>query len=241
MLNLGCGYKTHWAWNNVDFSPYARLAHHQTLARILKGVGLLSEERYKKLLGVDPGIILWDLRKGIPFEDGTFDVVYHSHVLEHIPRNATARFLQECHRVLKQGGIIRLVVPDLHAIVRRYVSSVLALEEGEESAWKGYERALYDLFDQMVREEAASTSEQRPVVRFLERLIRGDAAKAGELHHWMYDEHSLRKLLTTAGFQDCRKEMCSTSRIDGWNGFCLDTKEGGSPYKRDSLYMEAVK
>ena len=80
MLNLGCGVKMHPRWVNLDFSTYARLASHPRLSRAARRIGLLSATRYERLQQVDPNIIWWDLRRGIPFPDGTFDVVYHSHM-----------------------------------------------------------------------------------------------------------------------------------------------------------------
>ena len=106
MLNLACGSHSHPQWNNVDFSPLTRLARRRRLAGVLRKVGILSEKRFRRLLSVDPEIIKWDLRKGIPFEDDTFDVVYHSHFLEHLEKDAACAFLNECFRVLKPSGII---------------------------------------------------------------------------------------------------------------------------------------
>lgn len=45
----------------------------------------------------------------IQYADGTFDVIYCSHVLEHIPDDAKA--MREFHRVLKIGGWAILQVP----------------------------------------------------------------------------------------------------------------------------------
>src|SRR4051812_49262715 len=103
MLNLACGTKMDWGWNNLDFSPYALLARKEWLARGLKAAGLLSGERQDRLRQTDPSIIRWDLRKGIPFEANVFDVVYHSHFLEHIDPQFAPPLLKECHRVLKPG------------------------------------------------------------------------------------------------------------------------------------------
>ena len=47
--------------------------------------------------------------ENLPFEDNSFDMVYSSHVLEHIPNPEKA--LQEIYRVLKPGGINFCVVP----------------------------------------------------------------------------------------------------------------------------------
>jgi len=67
LLNLGCGTRTHWPWNNVDFSIYARLKWHPTISRLMCSIGLLSAERYDRLRSIDPDIVHWDLRRGIPF------------------------------------------------------------------------------------------------------------------------------------------------------------------------------
>ena len=83
MLNLGCGGRFHPEWTNIDFYSSGG------------------------------AVIAHDLNLGIPFPDSSFDVVYHSHVLEHFPKAKARRFIAECVRVLKPGGILRVVVPDL--------------------------------------------------------------------------------------------------------------------------------
>ncbi len=57
----------------------------------------------------------------IPWPDATFDLVYASHCLEHVPWNRTAHALHEARRVLKPGGVIELWVPDFEFIVQCYV------------------------------------------------------------------------------------------------------------------------
>jgi ubiquinone/menaquinone biosynthesis C-methylase UbiE len=44
-----------------------------------------------------------------PFDDRSFDVLYCSHVLEHVPGDHKA--MQECYRVLKSGAWAALMVP----------------------------------------------------------------------------------------------------------------------------------
>lgn len=241
MVNLGCGTRINKEWSNLDFSPYARLVHHKAIAKVMKCVHLLSEERYNTLLDVDPEIIFWDLCKGIPFESNVFDVVYSSHFLEHIDRDLAPFILRECYRVLKTNGTIRLVLPDLAAIVDRYASSLSRLQNGNELALGDHLKALEDLFEQMVRQELIGAAKQPPLSRLLERLVRGNASESGESHRWMYDEYSLQSLMSGTGFRDIRKVDPSSSRIDGWNHFGLDINEDGSIYKKGSLYMEAAK
>lgn len=241
MLNLGCGTKMNWDWNNIDFSPYARLSHHRTIAKILKWTGLLSEERYQILLGISPEIIYWDLRKGIPFRDESFDVVYNSHFLEHIDRDAAPSFLKECYRVLKMGGIIRIVVPDLQTLINNYVLAISELESGNEQSLDTHRQAIYNIFDQMVPQEPLGTKKQRPLVRTIEKFFRGDTSRIGVLHRWMYDKYHLGSILTDVGFKNITVETLFTSRIEGWNQFDLDINNDGTVYKLGSLYMEGVK
>ena len=90
MLNLACGGKMHPEWNNIDFSTLSLLTKNMGLTEILRKANILSEKRFQRLLKTDPDIIRWDLRKGIPFEDNTFDVTYHSHFLEHLDKKNSA-------------------------------------------------------------------------------------------------------------------------------------------------------
>ena len=138
LLNIGCGTRHHPAWTNLDCVP------------------------------AGPGVIVHDLRKGICFPEEHFDVVYHSHVLEHLrPAEATA-LLRECHRVLRPGGILRVVVPDLEAIVRLYLEALDRADRGEAEWAERYDWAMLELYDQAVRETAGGEIRQwllRPTVR----------------------------------------------------------------------------
>ncbi|KKL48740.1 hypothetical protein LCGC14_2322480 [marine sediment metagenome] len=49
----------------------------------------------------------------LPFDKDSVDIVYSSHVLEHFLRSEYGEFLEECLRVLKPGGELRIVVPNL--------------------------------------------------------------------------------------------------------------------------------
>jgi predicted SAM-dependent methyltransferase len=120
-LNLGCGNRYHKAWTNVDFN-------------------LAADE-----------ILAHNLLKGIPFNSESFDVIYHSHLLEHFPKAYAPEFLNECFRVLKPGGIIRVVVPDLEQIAAHYLSLLGKSLQGDREAQKQYEWIVIELFDQMVR------------------------------------------------------------------------------------------
>lgn len=45
---------------------------------------------------------------------GQFDIVYCSHVLEHLERWDVPKALSEFRRVVKPGGMVMVIVPDLH-------------------------------------------------------------------------------------------------------------------------------
>jgi len=241
MLNLGCGSHTHPAWNNLDFSYYARLARHPSTARVLHSVGILSSVRYERLLAIDPDIVAWDLRRGIPYADDSFDTVYHSHVLEHLARPHAQRLLRECRRVLKPHGILRVVVPDFETQVREYLATLPPGRNASSELLDAHERAVERVLEQLVREESVGASSQPFVVRHLDRLIRGDARQVGEVHRWMYDVYTLEAALRAVGFDDFSDLNPTLSAIEGWEQFGLDLNSDGSPYHKRSLFVEARK
>ena len=241
MLNLGCGSRTHWEWNNIDFSLYALLAHHRQLAKFLNAVSILSDFRYQNLLKVDPDIIHWDIGKGLPFEDNVFDALYNSHFITHLDRDIAVDVTRECYRVLKHGGVVRVVVPDLLQIVCLYNDAIDGLKRGDLEANGKYKEAVDELFELMVRKISVGTGKQNPLVRLIERLVRGDINRTGELRRWHYDQYSMGAMLSNAGFRYVHPVGASESRIQGWNRFGLDLNQDGSIYKPGSLYMEGAK
>lgn len=122
-VNLGCGNHFHPAWVNIDF------------------------------VGQPGKVIQHNLLKGIPLADESMEVVYHSHVLEHFPRERAEIFIRECWRVLKPGGILRVAIPDLERIARTYLECVARLDAQphDEVAQANHQWMLLEMYDQTVR------------------------------------------------------------------------------------------
>ncbi len=59
-----------------------------------------------------------DLTKKLPFEDNSFDIIYASHVLEHVPWHLQKEIFNELHRILKTGGTLEIWVPDGWKIIK---------------------------------------------------------------------------------------------------------------------------
>jgi predicted SAM-dependent methyltransferase len=120
-LNLGCGSRFHPDWTNIDFTSTGE------------------------------SVIGHNLTQGIPLIDNTFDVVYHSHVLEHFSKSQAKSFLAECYRVLKPGGIIRIAIPDLEQIARTYLENLEQAQAGSAIAGDNHHWMVIEMIDQSVR------------------------------------------------------------------------------------------
>jgi len=68
----------------------------------------------------DHQFIHHNLEYGIPMADESVDFAYSSHFLEHLTRADTLRLIDEVYRVLKQNGLLRIIVPDLAFAVSLY-------------------------------------------------------------------------------------------------------------------------
>ena len=66
---------------------------------------------------------VWNASKRLPFKDGTFQTIYASHVLEHIPWYQTERVLAEWVRVLAPQGQLEIWVPDGLKICKAFVDA----------------------------------------------------------------------------------------------------------------------
>lgn len=79
------------------------------------------------LLG-DPVDVAWNLANSLPFDSGSVVAIFHEHLLEHLPLQAGDLFMQECFRVLRPGGILRVGVPDAGRLIRSYAGDRSYLE-----------------------------------------------------------------------------------------------------------------
>lgn len=125
-LNVGCGDKFHTAWSNIDMASHS------------------------------PHVQVHNLLKGFPYGENQFDALYHSQVLEHFPKEKAPDFLRECFRVLKPGGIVRVVVPDLENIVSEYLRHLNEnIKNPTEVSVANYDWILLEMYDQTVRNRSS--------------------------------------------------------------------------------------
>jgi len=240
ILNLGCGTKASKNKNviNIDWSVYLRIRRNNILRPFIPL--LICGERLKKLTSIPDNILVHNLKKGIPFSSDSIDAVYHSHMLEHFDKGIAETFLLEVKRVLKPGGIHRIVVPDFERACRAYIEHVDSCKKNQCEI-NNHDAYIASLIEMSVRKEAYGTSQQRPLRRFIENIVLGDARKRGETHQWMYDRVSLEAKLSKFGYKKITLQDYNTSMIENWADYGLDVDEYGNQYKPGSLYMEAIK
>lgn len=89
-LQIGCGYRPIDGWFNTDLTP--------------------RKDQVAYL----------DVSERFPFADETFDFIHCEHMIEHLPYPVGAHMLQECARVVKPGGVIRLATPNLRTLIDLY-------------------------------------------------------------------------------------------------------------------------
>ena len=94
LVHIGCGKKNSPEFINVDARPLAHIH-----------------------------IITDDITSLPDFDDGTVDLVYMCHILEHIKRKDLKNVLSEMKRALKDGGVLRLSVPDFDRLIEVYNNS----------------------------------------------------------------------------------------------------------------------
>src|SRR5215831_11591422 len=109
-LNIGCGTSGIEGWVNLDNSPTILLSRLPLGRRIFQTLDWPRNVRRA------------DVRKGISFPDSSVWCIYSSHTFEHFTYEDSLTVARECHRVLRPGGVLRIVVPDLGIFVCDYLA-----------------------------------------------------------------------------------------------------------------------
>jgi predicted SAM-dependent methyltransferase len=124
------------------------------------------------------GVMWMDATRRFPFKDETFQYVYSEHMIEHVPYDKGVYMLRECCRVMRRGGAIRMITPDL--------SAILGLHSRELSAEQ--EQYLQWFCQTFVPERAPSAAS---AINAMFRLWG---------HQFIYDEQTLAGAMRSAGF-----------------------------------------
>jgi hypothetical protein len=176
-INVGCGTSPTPDWTNFDNSWTVRLAPYPHSKRVL---GLLAPSSIRFAEIASQKKIRWaDAVRRIPVPDSVARVLYSSHMLEHLDPEEAKGFLKEARRVLIPGGVLRLAVPDLSLLARRYAA------DGDADAF--------------VNATLLADAKPRTLRERLKRAWIG-----GRHHYWMYDGKSLAYLLVRHGFHDAQ-------------------------------------
>jgi predicted SAM-dependent methyltransferase len=198
-LHLGCGPGPQPAgWIHVDGSWNARFAKVPRLRELANRLGILPEKPAQQIWQRD--IVVANLRRRLPFSTDSFDAVYSSHVLEHLYEPEAYGLLSECVRILKPGGVLRIVVPDLQAMVRLYQESKGVPPSASEH-----------LPADCLNESLLLRTRELPKGFLLHRIYM--AFTDFHTHKWMYDAQSLTYRMIKVGLSDVEERPVWISRI----------------------------
>lgn len=142
----------------------------------------------------------------ISLPDNSCDVVFCSHVFEHIPHTRLPIVLSEINRVLKPSGLFRVLTPNLEVLARAYV-------EKNEDFWDRArledENLRTDLgFGGMFMNCCVSPGQDTALFdRNLTSFI------AGYAHLYIYDYLMLSSMMEKIGFK-CRQARFNDSDIE---------------------------
>ncbi len=172
-VQYGCGWSAPESWRNFDASPTLRFERLPILGKMYGK----NERRFPE--NAEYG----DIVKGLPVQEDSCDGVYCSHVLEHLALNDFRVALRNTHKILKPGGIFRLVVPDLHVCATKYVNSEAA------------DAASAFLRETCLGEERRPRSAKEMLISWL----------GNSRHLWMWDYKAMAPELERAGFAEVRR------------------------------------
>lgn len=192
-VHLGCGDDIRVGWVNIDLVP-------------------ILPRRIDPSAHANATFINYDLRLGLPLEDGSCDFVYSSHFFEHLEYEHGLKLMRDCYRMLRPGGVFRIVLPNLRGFFEAYLRG---------------EKEYFDGFDPFVSAHLPSVEESG--TKTLIDYVNVGTYQSGE-HKYIYDEEKLELILRRVGYGS----VATSSYREG-----ID--QDVPVRRRYSFYMEAVK
>lgn len=120
-LQLGCFHQGLDGWVNTDITPNLFIARVPFASTILYRLGVVNDQHYAwHREGRFKRVRYLNVTGKFPYRAGIFDAVFCCHMLEHLDPRQARNMFTEVLRVLKPGGVFRVVIPDLEWTVSLY-------------------------------------------------------------------------------------------------------------------------
>lgn len=205
ILNIGCGQAPIVGAINIDNSFSVFLSKHNFFYFLLKKTGFLSKENINMVLFCKNNKIKFGNATKLKFAENSVDVIYTSHVLEHITRDEVMSFVKQAHLILKPGGVLRIVLPDMNILINDYI------KDGN--------------MDRLIDRSLLVINYGNSFKAKLKYLLFGWRG-----HKWMYDEKSVFSLLSNSGFSLVKILQPGETNIKESTNINLYEKVGESMY-----------
>lgn len=182
LVQYGCGWCAPAQWENFDASPTLRLERIPMIGKLIK----------KNPNPFPANVRYGNIIDGLPIQASSSDVVYCSHVLEHLSLEDLRAALKNTRNIMRSGAPFRLVLPDLEFHIETYTND------------KDPNRALRFL------KETGLGRESRPKgIKAITTAIGGNSE-----HLWLWDYVSLKLQLQEAGFTNIRRASFGDSSYE---------------------------
>ena len=211
IVNVGCGSTPIKNALNFDNSFTSVLANNSWLYWLAKKLGYTSQFTDQFVKNIKEYKIQRADATNLPLQRNTIDVIYSSHMIEHMGQDELALFLKKSFDALKSGGTIRLLTPDFRMKVDDYLKS------GDAD--------MFFISTLLGRDSSRGTLKQRIKLFFF-----GDRS-----HLFLYDAISLSKKLKSVGFSNIKVLKAGETTIP------FETNIDYSERMDESLYIEAKK
>lgn len=172
-VQYGCGHEAPETWLNFESSPTLVLERLPLLGRFIR----------KNAARFPANVRRGDIVRGPLVPTGSAALVYCSHTLEHLALEDCRAALRHTLAMLRPGGRFRLVLTDLEALARTYVT-----DESPTVAHAFMENTMLGV-----------PRRARGLAAFLHGWL------GGSHHLWMWDYKALRHELVAAGFTEIRR------------------------------------
>lgn len=171
---------------NLDNHIFLHTLHLYPLFRKL--IPSKYREHYDKFREASNNALLigHDCRKPLFFPHNSVDHILCSHFLEHVFPEEMECIIRDFYRVLKVGGTLHIIVPNLETLARQYL---LNRSKGQ-----------LDAADEFITATLLSRTTRGSLKFRLLEFLGG----FGLQHHWMYDESSMTGKLRSMGFSIMR-------------------------------------